>query len=280
MALQTTIASAVSYTGVGLHSGRDVAMELRPAEAGTGIVFVRADLPGQPRVEARAENVTSTLRATTIEDNGIKMFTIEHLMSALHGAGVDNVQVIINAEEPPVADGSSREFFQMIQGAGIRELDAERHEIVVDKLYRVDDGDKFVLALPYDGFRVSFTSINPHPLIGIQYGDYEITPEVYGSQVAAARTIAYEAEVEALHRMGLGLGGTLENVIVYNDEGWMNPLIYPDELVRHKILDLVGDLRLAGIVKGHFVAVKSGHALNTTMAKLLRQELRSNICGK
>ena len=273
MALQTTIASAVSYKGIGLHSGKDVTMELQPAEAGTGIVFVRGDLPGQPQVEAKAENVTSTMRATTIEANGVKLFTIEHLMSALHGAGVDNVKVVIDAEEPPVADGSSREFFQLLQKAGIRELAAERQELVVDRLYRVDDGDKFVLALPYDGFRVSFTSINPHPLIGIQYGDYEITPDVYSKEVAAARTIAYEAEVEALHKMGLGLGGTLENVIVYNDEGWMNPLLYPDELVRHKILDLVGDLRLAGIVRGHFVAVKSGHALNTAMSKLLKEKL-------
>lgn len=273
MAFQTTIAAPVSYTGVGLHSGKDVTMKLQPAEADTGIVFIRVDLPGQPQVEAKAENVTSTLRATTIEDNGIKMFTIEHVMSALHGAGIDNVEICINAEEPPVADGSSREFFQLLQKAGIRQLDRERHEIVIDQLYRVDDGDKFVLALPYDGFRVSFTSINPHPLIGIQYGDYEINEENYLKEVAPARTIAYEKEVEALHKMGLGLGGTLENVIVYNDEGWMNPLIYPDELVRHKILDLVGDLRLAGIVKGHFVAVKSGHALNTTMSKLLKAKL-------
>lgn len=273
MALQTTIASEVSYRGVGLHSGRDVVMKLLPAEADAGIVFIREDLPGCPRIEARAENVTSTLRATTIENNGVRLFTIEHLLSALHGAGIDNIQVSINAEEPPVADGSSREFFQLIQAAGIRELAVERREIVVDRLYRVDDGDKFVLALPYDGLRISFTSVNPHPLVGIQYGDYEITPEVYLREVAAARTIAYEAEVEALHKMGLGLGGTLENVIVYNDEGWMNSLLYPDELVRHKILDLVGDLRLAGIVKGHFVAVRSGHALNTTMSRLLSREL-------
>ena len=273
MAFQTTIAAPVSYTGVGLHSGKDVTMKLQPAEADTGIVFTRVDLPGQPQVEAKAENVTSTLRATTIEDNGIKMFTIEHVMSALHGAGIDNVEICINAEEPPVADGSSREFFQLLQKAGIRQLDRARQEIVIDQLYRVDDGGKFVLALPYDGFRVSFTSINPHPLIGIQYGDYEITEENYLKEIAPARTIAYEKEVEALHKMGLGLGGTLENVIVYNDEGWMNPLIYPDELVRHKILDLVGDLRLAGIVKGHFVAVKSGHALNTTMSKLLKAKL-------
>ena len=139
----------------------------------------------------------------------------------------------------------------------------------------MDDGDKFILAVPYDGFRVSFTSINPHPLIGIQYGNYEITPESYLSEVAPARTIAYEAEIDALREMGLGLGGTLENVIVYNDDGWMNELRYPDELVRHKILDIVGDLRLTGFIRGHIIAVKSGHALNTTMAKLLAEEFKS-----
>lgn len=273
MAFQTTIAEPVSYSGVGLHSGKNVNMELQPAEADTGIIFVRVDLPGQPQVEAKAENVTSTLRATTIEDNGIKMFTIEHLMSALHGAGIDNIRICVDAEEPPVADGSSKAFYQLIQRAGIVQLDEPRQEMVIDQLYRVDDEDKFVLALPYDGFRVSFTSINPHPLIGIQYGDYEINEKNYIEEIAPARTIAYEKEIDALHKMGLGLGGTLENVIVYNDEGWMNPLHYRDELVRHKILDLVGDLRLAGIVKGHFVAVKSGHALNTTMSKLLKEKL-------
>ena len=273
LAFQTTIAEPVSYSGVGLHSGKNVNMELQPAEADTGIIFVRVDLPGQPQVEAKAENVTSTLRATTIEDNGIKMFTIEHLMSALHGAGIDNIRICVDAEEPPVADGSSKAFYQLIQRAGIVQLDEPRQEMVIDQLYRVDDEDKFVLALPYDGFRVSFTSINPHPLIGIQYGDYEINEKNYIEEIAPARTIAYEKEIDALHQMGLGLGGTLENVIVYNDEGWMNPLHYRDELVRHKILDLVGDLRLAGIVKGHFVAVKSGHALNTTMSKLLKEKL-------
>lgn len=273
MALQTTIAAPVSYAGIGLHSGREVFIELHPAPADTGIVFVRTDLPGQPHIAAVASNVTATLRATTIEANGAKLFTIEHMMSAIHGAGIDNIEIHINAEEPPVADGSSRVFFNLLQQAGIQTLDKERKYLVIDRLYRVDDGDKFVLAMPYDGLRVSFTSINPHPLIGIQYGDYEVTPEIYAKEISPARTIAYEAEVAALRKMGLGLGGTLENVIVYNDEGWMNPLIYPDELVRHKILDLIGDLRLAGPVRGHFVAVKSGHALNTTMSKLLQKEL-------
>lgn len=275
MVYQTTLNSEVSYTGVGLHSGVDVHMTLQPAPANTGIVFVRSDLPGMPRIEAKAANVTSTVRATTIEANGIKLFTIEHLMSAFNAMGIDNCLVLIDAEEPPVADGSSKVFAELMAKAGIKVLDALRREIVIDRLYRVDDGDKFILAVPYDGFRVSFTSINPHPLIGIQYGNYEITPESYLSEVAPARTIAYEAEIEALREMGLGLGGTLENVIVYNDDGWMNELRYPDELVRHKILDIVGDLRLTGFIRGHIIAVKSGHALNTTMAKLLAEEFKS-----
>ena len=275
MVYQTTLNSEVSYTGVGLHSGVDVHMTLQPAPANTGIVFVRRDLPGMPRIEAKASNVTSTVRATTIEANGIKLFTIEHLMSAFNAMGIDNCLVLIDAEEPPVADGSSKVFAELMAKAGIKVLDALRREIVIDRLYRVDDGDKFILAVPYDGFRVSFTSINPHPLIGIQYGNYEITPESYLSEVAPARTIAYEAEIDALREMGLGLGGTLENVIVYNDDGWMNELRYPDELVRHKILDIVGDLRLTGFIRGHIIAVKSGHALNTTMAKLLAEEFKS-----
>lgn len=274
MVYQTTLNSEVSYTGVGLHSGVDVHMTLQPAPANTGIVFVRRDLPGMPRIEAKASNVTSTVRATTIEANGIKLFTIEHLMSAFNAMGIDNCLVLIDAEEPPVADGSSKVFAELLAKAGIKVLDALRREIVIDRLYRVDDGDKFILAVPYDGFRVSFTSINPHPLIGIQYGNYEITPESYLSEVAPARTIAYEAEIDALREMGLGLGGTLENVIVYNDDGWMNELRYPDELVRHKILDIVGDLRLTGFIRGHIIAVKSGHALNTTMAKLLAEEFK------
>lgn len=278
MAFQRTIATQVSYTGVGLHSGKEVHVTIEPGAVNTGIVFVRSDLEGAPQVEAIADNVTSTLRATTIEDNGIKMFTIEHMMSAFNALQVDNCRVIIDAEEPPVADGSSKVFMELIEKAGIVEQGLARQEIVIDRLYRVDDGDKYILALPYDGFRISFTSINPHLLIGIQYGDYEIDKNTYAEEIAGARTIAYEAEIEALRKMGLGLGGTMENVIVYNDEGWMNQLRYPDELVRHKILDLVGDLRLAGITKGHFVAVKSGHALNTTMAKLLRKELgRGNV---
>lgn len=269
MLKQRTLQNKVSCTGVGLHSGKEVRLELLPADVDSGIIFLRTDLPNRPTIHATADNVTATIRATTLSENGAKVFTIEHLMSALNVCGVDNCLVAMDAEEPPVLQGNSIDFFRMIKSAGVVEQNAARKVIGVEKIYRVDadDGKRFVMALPYDGFRVSFVSVNPHPLIGIQYADFEITEEIYEREIAPARTIAYEKEVAALHEMGLGLGGTLENVIVYNDEGWLNELIYPDELVRHKILDVIGDMRLAGIFNCHIVAAASGHALNTQLAK-------------
>lgn len=274
MQKQTTLAKTAVYKGIGLHSGREVSIELMPAEPDSGIVFLRTDLEGSPEIKASAENVTSTVRATTIEYNGAKVFTIEHMMSVLHAMRVDNCRIAISAEEPPVADGSALTFFELVRKAGIAEQEAQRRELVVSRPVRVDKDDSFVVAVPYDGFRISFTSINPHKLIGVQYFDIEVNEDSFYKEIAQARTIAYEKEIEALRNMGLGLGGTIDNVIVYNDEGWINPLHYDDELVRHKILDIIGDLRLAGLVKGHFIAVKSGHALNTAMAKLLLEEFK------
>ncbi|MBE6091747.1 MAG: UDP-3-O-[3-hydroxymyristoyl] N-acetylglucosamine deacetylase [Selenomonas ruminantium] len=272
---QTTLAAEAVYNGIGLHSGREVHLVMKPAPANAGLVFVRTDIEGRPQIHAVAANVTSTMRATTVEENGCKVFTIEHLMSAFHAMGIDNCYIEIDAEEPPVADGSSLAFFQVMKAAGVVELPAERKEIVIDKVYRIDDEqhNRFVMVVPYDGFRVSFTSVNPHKLIGIQYENFEITPELYETEIAPARTIAYEKEIEALRSMGLGLGGTLASVIVYNDEGWINPLHFEDELVRHKILDVIGDLRLAGPIRGHVIAVASGHALNTSLAKKLQASL-------
>lgn len=266
---QRTLKTEVSYTGIGLHSGREVHATLKPAPEDTGIVFVRKDLSGEPQIHAKAQNVTSTLRATTVEENGNKVFTIEHLMSAFHAHRIDNAYVELDSEEPPVADGASLVFFELMAKAGIVEQAKDRKEIVIDKVYRIDDEKmgRFVMVLPYDGFRVSFTSLNPHKLIGVQYEDFHVDEAVYHKEIAPARTIAYEKEIQALREMGLGLGGSLENVIVYNDEGWLNPLHFEDELVRHKILDVIGDLRLAGIIRGHVIAVASGHALNTQLAK-------------
>lgn len=271
MQKQQTLKNSVEISGKGLHSGVEVKIKIIPAEVDSGIVFVRKDLSGSPKIHAVAENVTSVLRATTLEEFGVKVFTVEHLMSALNVCGIDNCEIEMTAEEPPVLNGNSIGFFNMIKNAGIVEQNKNRREICINKIYRVysDDRKKFIIALPYDGLRISFTSINPHKIVGIQYADFEITQEIYQNEIAPARTIAYEKEIDALKSMGLGLGGTMENVIIYNDEGWLNELKYPDELVRHKILDVLGDIRLAGFVKCHIIASASGHALNTKLAKMI-----------
>lgn len=266
---QTTIKKEISFEGIGLHSGKNVSIKLVPAQVDSGIIFKRIDLPNQPTIRAIAENVTATVRATTLEECGAKVFTVEHLLSALHVLKIDNCIIEMNAEEPPVLMGNAFDFFMKIKSVGLIEQTAERNEVIINKIYRVEDKERFIIALPFDGLRVSFTSINPHKLVGIQYQDFIVDEDIYEREIAPARTIAYEKEVDMLRSMGLGLGGTLENVIVYNDERWLNDLLYVDELVRHKILDVIGDLRLVGIIKAHIIASASGHALNTKLAKMI-----------
>lgn len=264
---QTTIAKAITYTGIGLHSGQDVTIILNPAPPGTGIRFVRTDIEGAPQVAATAQNVTNTMRATTLEEGLAKVFTVEHLLAGFYAMEVDNCLVEINAVEPPVADGSSLPFVRMIEEAGIVRQDASRRVISITEAQTVRVNDKFITILPYDGLRITFTSINPHPMLGVQFGDYEITKDVFISEIAPARTIGFMHEVEYLKAQGLALGGSLENAVVYDEVKALTPLRFPDELVRHKILDIIGDLALAGRMEGHVIAVKSSHALNTALAK-------------
>lgn len=267
MAYQTTIANSVQYTGIGLHSGRSVSIILQPAPVGTGITFARVDLPGAPTVKATAANVTDTMRATTLENGNAKVFTVEHLLAAFCAIGVDNCLVAIDSVEPPVADGSALPFVRLVQEAGITTQNAPRSYVEITETVTVRLPDKFITILPYDGLRISFTSVNPHPAIGIQFGDYEITPELFIREIAPARTVGFMHEVAALHAQGLALGGSPDNAVVYDGDKVLTPLRFPDELVRHKILDVIGDLALAGRVRGHVIAVKSGHALNTALAK-------------
>ena len=264
---QTTIAKAIAYTGIGLHSGQDVTIMIKPAPPDTGIVFARIDLPGTPQVAAKAKNVTNAMRATTLEDGLAKVFTVEHLLAAFFAMEVDNCLVEIDAVEPPVADGSSLPFVQMIQEAGVVEQNASRHFVSATEAQTVRVDDKFITILPYNGFRITFTSINSHPMLGVQFGDYEITRDTFISEIASARTIGFMHEVEQLKSQGLALGGSLENAVVYDDVKALTPLRFQDELVRHKILDIIGDLALAGRIRGHVIAVKSSHALNTALAK-------------
>ncbi len=267
--MQQTIANHISYTGIGLHSGQPVTIELHPAPEESGIVFCRTDLPGLPCVNAAAAQVTDTMRATTLENGTAKVFTVEHLLAALRVFGIDNCRVDISSPEPPVADGSAIVFWQLLEQAGRKAQNRSRLVRRVKKEYIVRDEDKFIAVLPYDGLRISFTSVNPHPFLGVQYSDCVITPESFVAEIAKARTIGFLHEIEALQAKGLALGGSLENAVVYDAAGPVNEPRFADELVRHKVLDVIGDLALAGIVHGHVIAVKSSHALNTALAKQL-----------
>ena len=267
MKKQVTLAAGVSYSGAGLHSGKDVTMTLNPGKPETGIVFIRTDLPGQPEIHARAELVTSTMKATTLSENGAQVFTVEHLLGALFAMGVDNCRIEMDSPEPPVTDGSGLVFAQLVQQAGRTEQEAERKYRVIDRTFSVYDGDKFITMQPYDGTRISFTSVNPHPLLGTQYYDLLLGEEVFLKEIAPARTIGFMHEVEQMRKLGLGLGGNLENALVYDDTKCLSVPRFPDELVRHKILDVLGDLSLIGPWKGHIIAVKSGHSYNSQLAK-------------
>jgi UDP-3-O-acyl N-acetylglucosamine deacetylase len=230
---------------------------------------VRADLPGRPNIPARAGAVTAAVRSTTLSSGAAEVFTVEHILAALFIAGVDNCQVELDGAEPPVADGSAQPFVELLRQAGRVEQAAARRVNQLRQSLGVYDGDRYILALPYAGQRFSFLSLNDHPLLGAQYIDAEVGRMDLAAQVAPARTVAFTQEIEELRKNGLGLGGNAQNVIIYDKEKALTPLRFKDELVRHKLLDLLGDLSLAGRFCGHVIAVKSGHALNTRLARQL-----------
>lgn len=267
---QTTLGQAVRYADIGLHSGKPVSLELKPAPANHGIVFFRTDLAEKPGVKAEANQVTSTMRATTLENGLARVFTVEHLMAALYVLGVDNCAVEMSSAEAPVGDGSALPFVRLIEQAGIVELSEPKVVFVVTEPVQVVDNGRSIKILPYDGLKVSFTSSNDHPKLGVQVAEYEITPATFAREIAPARTIGFMHEVEALKAQGLALGGNLDNTLVYDEMTHLNPLRFADELVRHKILDVLGDMALLGrTLRGHIVAEQSGHALNTALAAKL-----------
>ena len=264
---QQTLAAPVTYSGIGLHSGKNVNMCMLPAEVDTGIVFVRTDLPDRPEIAAKPANVSSTLKATTLSENGAEVFTVEHLMAALSMLGIDNCRIEMDSPEPPVTDGSSGVFADLILAAGRKIQDEPRKVYVLDRAFAVHQDDRYICVLPYDGYRISFTSINPHPLLGTQYYDIELTEEKFLKEIATARTVAFMHEVEQMKKMGLGLGGNTDNVVVFDNTGILSETRFDNELIRHKILDVIGDLYLLGHIKAHVVAVKTGHAFNAELAR-------------
>lgn len=274
MLRQRTLKSIVSATGVGLHSGVKVKLTLRPAAPNTGIVFRRVDLVPPVDIKAGPYAVGDTRMASCLETDGVKLGTVEHLMSALAGLGIDNLYVDVDASELPIMDGSAAPFVFLLRSAGIEEQPVAKKFLRVRKPVEVRDGDKWARLEPYDGFRLSFSIRFNHPAVdqsGTQVA-VDFADESYVRDIARARTFGFTQDVEALRAQGLALGGSLDNAIVMDEYRVLNMegLRLPDEFVRHKVLDAVGDLYLVGHpLLGAFSAHKSGHAMNNQLLRAL-----------
>jgi UDP-3-O-[3-hydroxymyristoyl] N-acetylglucosamine deacetylase len=267
---QRTLRQRASIEGVGLHTGEHVRLTLSPAAADSGIVFVRTDRAPDLEIPAQCAWVADTLLNTSLGRDGVRIGTVEHLLAALAGCGIDAARVEVEGPEVPIVDGSSAPFVQLIQRAGIHELRAPRSFLQVRKPVVVTDGDKVAKLLPARRLRITYTVDFQHPLISDQTFALEVDGRSFQKEIARARTFGFKRDVEKLHRAGLARGGSLENAVVVDDFHILNPegLRFPDEFVRHKILDGIGDLSLLGMpVIGHFVAVKSGHALNHQLVR-------------
>lgn len=275
MLKQRTLKTLVRATGVGLHSGVKVRMTLRPAPVDTGIVFRRVDLDPPVDLPARPHGVGDTRMASTLQQGEAKLSTIEHLMSALAGLGVDNIYVDVDAPELPIMDGSAAPFVFLLQSAGIEEQNAPKKFIRIRKTVRVEEGDKWAQLDPYEGFRLDFAIVFNHPAVD-QTGrqvSVDFADNSYVREIARARTFGFMQDIEYMRDHGLALGGSLENAIVMDEYRVLNSdgLRYNDEFVKHKVLDAIGDLYVAGHpILGAFSAFKSGHGLNN---KLLRAVL-------
>ncbi len=269
---QRTIAEKISCTGIGLHSGKPVQVTLHPARAHSGIVFVRTDLPHPVEIPARFDAVASTRFATTLGRGDATLGTVEHLLSALVGLGIDNVRIDVDGPEVPVMDGSAASFVYLIRTAGIFDQRSERRVMRIKKPVEVRDGDRAIRVEPGRGLRVSYTVDYGHPAIGRQRRQFELSDRVYEREIARARTFGFLRDVEALWRTGLARGGNLENTVVLDDSRVLNNegLRWPDEFVRHKVLDLLGDLALIGMpLRGHIVVERGGHALHLELVRKL-----------
>ena len=278
MVKQRTLKNAVSVTGVGLHSGKKVTLGLRPAPANSGIVFRRVDVKPIEEIRARAELVHDTRLSTCMEQNGVRVATIEHLMSALAGLGVDNAYVDLNSAEVPIMDGSAGTFIFLLQSAGIVEQSTAKKFIRIKKTVEVEQGDKWVRFEPYHGYKLTFTINFAHPVFANtkQHVVVDLGEESYVRDISRARTFGFMQDVENMRAQGLALGGSLDNAIVMDDYRVLNAdgLRFEDEFVKHKVLDAIGDLYLLGYpLIGAFSGYKSGHAMNNTLLrKLLADE--------
>lgn len=274
MDTQTTIKREVTLGGVGLHTGNASSLTFRPAPANVGIRFFRTDLVGTPMIPARLNFVVTTVRGTNLGLHEAKVHTVEHVLSALTGLGIDNIDILVTANEPPIMDGSSMPYVKALLSAGIQELDAPKRVLHIDREVRYEDGKARYRALPAKGFEVRAVLLHDHPMLSRSELSVRIDRESYVSELARSRTFCFEHEVAYLRSQGLAQGGSLDNAIVIAKDRFMTNaegLRYPDEFVRHKVMDLVGDLTLTGrpLFNMRIEAECLGHGHNVEFAKRL-----------
>jgi UDP-3-O-[3-hydroxymyristoyl] N-acetylglucosamine deacetylase len=270
--MQHTVAREVACKGIGLHSGAKVSIKLRPAPPQFGIRFRRMDLGRHPAVTAHAHYVVNTSLATSIGSNGATVSTIEHLMAALYVSSIDNILIELDGPEVPILDGSAAPFVDLLGEAGLKEQNAPRECMIITRPMLLQEGEAFVKATPADHFQVRYTIDYPHPLVGKQTLLWSFDDAAFGREIAAARTFGFLKDVQKLQSKGLAQGGSLANAVVFDDYGILNQdgFRFVDECVRHKILDFVGDLALAGKpMIGRFEVHKAGHALHTAFLRQL-----------
>ncbi len=277
---QQTLAKSASLTGTSLHTGQQVVLTLRPAPVDHGIKFKRIDLPDEPLIDAKIENLKLVERATTIAEGNVKVHTVEHILSALSGMGVDNATIEMDANEPPIGDGSAWPYVELIRRCGLENQSSLRRSFEVREPLHIETKTGSLLTIvPDDKFRISCTQVGPGGRY-TQYHSTEITPEIYEKEIARARTFTFYEDIKPLLDKGLIRGGSLENAVVIRGESVMSkePLRYPDEFVRHKILDIIGDVFLAGCrLTGHIIAVKPGHGPNGELTKALAKRYSQRL---
>ena len=274
MIKQRTLKNSIRATGVGLHSGEKVYLSLKPAPVNTGIIFRRTDLEGSPDIDANYDQVGDTTMSTTLIKEGIRVDTVEHLLSAMAGLGIDNAYVELSAPEVPIMDGSAGPFVFLLQSAGIAEQDAPKEFIRIKKPVEVREDDKFARFEPFDGFKVTFTIDFNHPVVdeGNQQTSLDFSSTSFVKEVSRARTFGFMKDIEFLRSQNLALGGSLNNAIVVDEFSILNEdgLRYEDEFVKHKVLDAVGDLYLLRkSLIGEYIGFKSGHGLNNLLLREL-----------
>ncbi|MGD0087781.1 MAG: bifunctional UDP-3-O-[3-hydroxymyristoyl] N-acetylglucosamine deacetylase/3-hydroxyacyl-ACP dehydratase [Verrucomicrobiota bacterium] len=272
---QQTLNRPASFSGIGLHSGNRVNMTILPAPANSGVRFRRVDLEGKPEIEARVENVGETTRSTTLARGNVKIHTVEHVLAALAGYGIDNAIIELDSNEPPIADGSSREFCKIIQAAGIVPQAEKRETYSPTEPIELESGETVMTLFPDDGFKITCTSADKSGRF-TQFYSTEVTPKTWERELSHARTFCFYEEIEHLIKNNLIKGGSLENAVVIRDDAVLTtePLRYPEEFVRHKMLDIVGDLSLLGRpIRGHLIAVRPSHAANCEMVRQISAQM-------